>query len=100
MSEIQKYVVTGSNYPDWLNGGAAIGLIKTVMDDEGKFSHIIVEAATGRKFAYKNDVIVKTKSGFSVLTGEQAEKYRVTFVPNKKKENQKKAEENDNEVDE
>lgn len=99
MSEIQKYVVTGSNYPDWLNGGAAIGLIKTVMDDEGKFSHIIVEAATGRKFAYKNDVIVKTKSGFSVLTGEQAEKYRVTFVP-KKKENPKKVEENDNEVDE
>lgn len=86
MTEIQKYLVTGKNYPEWLNNGARLGLVKTVLDDDGEFSHIIIEAPTGRKFAYKNDVIIKTRSGFSVLTGEQANKYKVNFVPKKKSE--------------
>lgn len=100
MAEVQKYIVTGNNYPEWLNNGARLGLVKTIMNEDGKFSYIIIETPTGRKIANVNDVIVKTRSGYSVLSGEQANKYRVTFVPKKKVKVEEREENDENEVKE
>lgn len=101
MTTVESYIVTGKNAPDWLRAGADKGIIKFINDEDGNFDHIIVESPTGRKFAKEGDVIVKTRSGFSVVTGEQAKKYKVTFVPNPKKvKNEKESEENEDEAKE
>ena len=101
MQTVESYIVTGKNAPDWLRAGVDRGIIKFINDEDGNFDHIIVESPTGRKFAKEGDVIVKTRSGFSVVTGEQAKKYKVTFVPNSKKvKNEKESEENEDEVKE
>lgn len=86
MTSVQKYIVTGSNYPEWFMNGSKQGLIKVVNDEDGNFSHIVIESPSGRKYAKKNDVVIKTRSGYSVLTGEQAKKYKVDFVPKRKVE--------------
>ena len=77
MANIEHYVVTGQNYPVWLNNAARNGLAKTITDIDGNFSHIIVTTPSGKKTANVGDVIVKTHSGCSVLTGEQARKYKL-----------------------
>lgn len=101
MQTVDKYIVTGKNAPDWLRAGADRGIIKFVTDDDGNFDKIVVESPTGRKIAKEGDVIVKTRSGYSVITGEQAKKYKVTFVPNPKKpKNEKESEDKKDEVDE
>lgn len=97
MANIEKYIVTGDNFPDWFKEGSTRGLVRVVMNEEGEFDYILVNTATGRKFAKKGDVVVKTRSGFSVISGEQAQKYKVTFVPKKKVE---KVEDKKDEVDE
>lgn len=101
MTNVERYVVTGFNYPEWFKNGSGKGLLRVINDDEGNFLHILVETPTGRKIAKKGDVVVKTKSGYSVLTKEQAEKFKVTFAPKKKeKEVEKKAEVKEDEVGE
>lgn len=102
MTTVESYIVTGKNAPDWLRAGADRGIIKFINDEDGNFDKIIVESATGRKFAKEGDVIVKTRSGFSVVTGEQAKKYKMTFVPRPKKPDtlEKESEENKNEAKE
>ncbi len=77
MADIEKYIVTGKNLPEWLNSVTNKGIARVVFDEDGNFKHIQMELPTGRKFAKLNDVILKTRSGFVVLTGEQAQKYRV-----------------------
>lgn len=86
MNNVEKYIVTGNNFPEWLMNGTKNGTVRIVKDDDGNFIHIAIESPSGRKFAKKDDVILKTRSGYSVVTGEQAKKYRVTFVPKKKVE--------------
>lgn len=102
MQTVDRYVVTGKNAPDWLRAGADRGIIKFVTDDDGNFDKIIVESPTGRKIAKEGDVIIKTRSGFSVITGEQAKKYKVIFVPRPKKPDtlEKESEDKEDEVDE
>ena len=98
MANIEKYIVTGGdNFPEWFKEGSTRGLVRVVMNEEGEFDYILVNTATGRKFAKKGDVVIKTRSGFSVISGEQAQKYKVTFVPKKKAE---KVEDKKDEVDE
>ena len=100
MTTVESYIVTGKNAPDWLRAGADKGIIKFINDEDGNFDKIIVESPTGRKFAKEGDVIVKTRSGFSVVTGEQAKKYKMTFVPRPKKPDtlEKESEEKEDEV--
>lgn len=97
MATVEKYIVTGYNFPEWFKEGSSKGLLRIVKDDEDHFVHIVVETPVGRKFAKKGDVVVKTKSGYSVMTGEQAQKYKVNFIPKKKDD---KKEDKKNEVDE
>ena len=85
MGNIESYVVTGNNFPEWLMNGTKNGIVRVVKDDDGNFVHIAIESPSGRKIAKKDDVIIKTKSGYSVVTGEQAKKYRVTYIPKPKK---------------
>ena len=99
MANIEKYVVTGgTNFPDWFKEGSVKGLVSVITDDDGEFVHILVNTPTGRKFAKKGDVVVKTRSGFSVVTGEQAQKFKMNFVPKPKKV--EKTEEKKDEVEE
>lgn len=99
MANIEKYIVTGGdNFPDWFKEGSTKGLVRVVMNEDGEFDYILVNTPTGRKFAKKGDVVVKTRSGFSVISGEQAQKYKVTFIPKQKKV--EKTEDKKDEVDE
>lgn len=90
--EVKTYVVTGNNFPVWLNDATRSGYVRVIFD-EGEFSHIVVDSPNGKKMAYYGDVIVKTHSGISVLTGEQAQKYKV--IPKRIKKQEEKKDENE-----
>lgn len=75
--KVDIYIVTGNNYPAWVGDASRRGLVRVSVDEDGEFDKIVVETNTGRKFAKIGDVLVKTRTGISVLTGEQAKKYKV-----------------------
>ena len=88
--KIDVYIVGDGRKPDWLDSESAGGRIRMVYDD-GELLHASVSTVGGVKKAKAGDVIVKQKSGLSVLTAEQARKYKL--IPVVKKSEVKKDEE-------
>lgn len=82
--ELQFYVVGDGKKPDWFIAESGSGRIKMVYDD-GDFLYASVSTVGGVKKALEGDVIVKQKSGLSVLTREQAIKFKLIGTAKKTK---------------
>lgn len=78
--ELQFYVVGDGKKPDWFIAESGSGRIRMTYDDD-EFQYASVSTVGGVKKALEGDVIVKQKSGLSVLTREQAIKFKLIGSP-------------------
>lgn len=76
MFQNRKFTV-GEKLPEWFKEYCSSGRAKVIYDDEGDFEKIIIYAPAKTYEAKKDDVVLLLKSGLTVLTKEQAAKYKV-----------------------
>lgn len=90
---LEIYEIGLGKIPAWVEAEVNTGRIRMITDDDGGLQEVIVNTVTGIKRAHTGDVILKKHSGVTVVSGEQAEKYKL-----KPKKEAKKTEGEDNAV--
>ena len=81
-----KFVLGKDKMPVWFNDETARGRAKVNLDDDRKVVSVTIYAPTRTLTAFPGDVIMKLKSGMSVVPKEKAVKYGVV-KENKKESN-------------
>lgn len=81
-----KFVLGKDKMPVWFNDETAKGRAKVNMDDDRKIVSVTIYTPTRTLTALPGDVIMKLKSGMSVIPKEKAVKYGVVNE-NKKESN-------------
>jgi len=77
---IETYII-GSKVPDWLNGFMSNGVVQRVENDDEVYYRI--NSPVGTKIAHNGDVLVRTKSGVSLVPADKAEKFKMVKKPQK-----------------
>lgn len=74
---VQTYIIGSGKIPDWINGFMSNGIIQRIENDDDEVYYRI-NTPVGIKKAYNGDVLVRTKSGVSLVPADKAEKYKMT----------------------
>lgn len=72
---IETFVIGSGKVPDWINGFMSNGIIQRIENDDETFYRI--NTPVGIKKAFVGDVLVRTKSGVSLVPADKAEKYKM-----------------------
>ena len=87
---VETFVLGSGRVPDWVNGFMSNGIIQRIdKDDEVTYR---INTPVGVKKAVVGDVIVKTKSGVSLVPANKAEKFKMVKKPQTKVEDNKEEE--------
>ena len=85
---VETFVIGNGKVPDWVNGYMSNGVIQRVENDDEVFYRI--NSPVGIKIAHVGDVLVRTKSGVSLVPADKAEKFRMVKKPHKVEVNKEK----------
>ena len=77
---IETYIV-GSKVPDWMSGFMSNGVVQRIENDDEVYYRI--NSPVGIKIAHNGDVLVRTKSGVSLVPADKAEKFKMVRKPQK-----------------
>lgn len=72
-----KFVLGKDKMPVWFNDETAMGRAKVNLDDDRKVVSVTIYTPTKTLTALPGDIIMKLKSGMSVIPKEKAVKYGV-----------------------
>lgn len=72
---VETFILGSGKVPDWVKGFMTSGIIQKVENDDEVFYRI--NTPVGIKKAIVGDVIVKTRSGVSLVPADKAEKYKM-----------------------
>ena len=78
---IETFVIGSGRVPDWINGFMLNGIIQKIENDDEVFYRI--NTPVGVKRANIGDVLVRTKSGVSLVPADKAEKFKMIRKPQK-----------------
>ena len=78
---VETFVIGSGKVPDWVNGFMLNGVIQRVENDDEMFYRI--NSPVGIKIAHEGDVLVRTKSGVSLVPADKAEKFKMVRKPQK-----------------
>ncbi len=78
---VETYIVGSGKIPEWISGFMSNGIIQKVENDDETYFRI--NSPVGMKKAYNGDVLVRTKSGVSLVPADKAEKFRMVRKPQK-----------------
>ena len=78
---IETYIVGSGKVPDWVNGFMTSGIVQRIENDDETYYRI--NSPVGIKKAYDGDVLVRTKSGVSLVPADKAEKFKMVKKPQK-----------------
>lgn len=76
---VETFVLGSGKVPEWVNGFMSNGIIQKI-DNDGEVSYRI-NTPVGVKKANVGDVIVRTKSGVSLVPADKAEKFKMIKKP-------------------
>lgn len=79
---VETFVLGSGKVPEWVNGFMSNGIIQKI-DNDGEVSYRI-NTPVGVKKANVGDVIVRTKSGVSLVPADKAEKFKMIKKPQAK----------------
>lgn len=82
---VETFVLGSGGVPDWVKSFMINGIIQKVENDDEVFYRI--NTPVGIKIAHNGDVIVRTRSGVSLVPADKAEKYKM--VQKKPQKNEK-----------
>lgn len=78
---VETYVIGNGNIPDWIKGYMANGIVQKIEDDYAGTYYFRINSPTGVKKGNIGDVLVRTRSGVSLVPAEKAEKFKMVNVP-------------------
>lgn len=78
---VETYIVGSGKVPDWVNGFMSNGIVQKIENDDEMYYRI--NSPVGIKKAYNGDVLVRTKSGVSLVPADKAEKFKMVRKPQK-----------------
>lgn len=78
---VETFIIGSGKVPDWVNGFMLNGVIQKVENDDEVFYRI--NSPVGVKIAHDGDVLVRTKSGVSLVPADKAEKFKMVRKPQK-----------------
>lgn len=77
---VETFILGSGGIPDWVMSYMSNGVIQKIENEDGVYYRI--NSPVGVKKAQVGDVIVKTRSGVSLVPADKAEKYKmVANVP-------------------
>ena len=79
---VETYILGSGKVPEWVNGFMANGIIQRIEGDDDVFYRI--NTPVGIKKAIDGDVIIRTKSGVSLVPADKAEKFKI--LPKRQKD--------------
>lgn len=82
---VETFVLGSGGVPDWVKSFMINGIIQKVENDDEVFYRI--NTPVGIKKAVAGDVVVRTRSGVSLVPADKAEKYKM--VQKKPQKNEK-----------
>lgn len=85
--DIKSFVIGSSEIPEWVNEDTKTGKIRFNFEDD-ELLNVLVSVRSKIVVGKIGDVILKSKGGLFVVSGEKADEYKIKY--NKAKYNQKR----------